>query len=222
MTDKPVQPIERIQRNLLAVAERRLLTWIAARLPASVTPDKLTALGFAGTIAIGAGYTLSQWNSAWLWLAIASYFINWFGDSLDGSLARYRQIERPNYGYFIDHSADALGNFFIVGGIGLSPYVRLDIALFALGAYLLLSIHTFLSARVTGQFNLTYLAGGPTELRLVLIAMSLAMLAVGTGRINGMPFTPFDLFVGGFAALLVLVFIVQTTLLGAKLRKLGK
>lgn len=215
-------PPKRIQRNILAISERRLLTWLAARLPLWVTPDRLTSLGFVAALAIGAGYALSHLNPAWLWLSIIAFFINWFGDSLDGSLARFRKIERPSFGYFVDHSADALGNLAIVGGIGLSPYVRLDVALFALVTYLLLSIHTFLSAKVVDEFNLTYLAGGPTEMRIILIGMTLAMLYYGPGKIGSHTYSGFDIFAGGFAVILLGVFIVQTVSLGAKLRKRGK
>ncbi len=215
-------PVTRIQRNLLAAGERRLLTWLAARLPLSVTPDRLTTLGFLGAVGVGAGFALSTVHPAWLWLAVLCLFINWFGDSLDGSLARFRKIERPDFGYFIDHSSDALGNLFIIGGIGLSPYVRLDIALFALAAYLLLSIHTFLSARVTGEFNLTYLSGGPTELRIMLMAMAAVMYFWGVDPIGASAFTGFDVFAVGIATVLLALFVIQTVVTGRRLRALGR
>jgi phosphatidylglycerophosphate synthase len=206
----PVTPTVRIQRNVLALNERRLLTWLAGRMPAWVTPDRLTGLGLSGAALIGAGYALASLDPAWLWLSIAGFFINWFGDSLDGSLARFRKIERPLFGYFIDHSSDALGNLFIMIGIGASPFVRMDVALLGLAAYLLLSIHTFLAARVIGEFRLSYLSGGPTELRLVLIGMSLAMLATApVGPILG-PLSGFDLFIGALGIVLFVLFVVQT------------
>lgn len=216
------QPIERIQTNLLAASERRLLTWLAQRLPPFITPDRLTSLGLLGAAGVGLGYALSVYDIRWLWLSIACYAINWFGDSLDGSLARFRKIERPNFGYFIDHSCDALGNMCIMVGIGLSNFVLMDVALLALAAYLLLSIHTFLAARVTNSFNLTYLGGGPTEMRFILIGMTIAMLIVGPGHLPGYPFSGFDIFVAGFAALLGAIFLFQTTRLGHELRALGK
>jgi archaetidylinositol phosphate synthase len=213
-------PVVRVQRNILARSERRILTWLCARLPSYVTPDGLTTLGFAGAIAIGIGYALSSLETPWLWLAMAGYVVQWFGDSLDGSLARFRKIERPNFGYFIDHSTDALANLLFMIGLGLSPFVRLDVALFAIASYLLLSIHTFLSVRVIGEMNLTYLAGGPTELRLMLMAMTLCMIFVGPIG----SFTPllsaYDLFIGGLALVLVALFIVQTTALARKLRRM--
>ncbi len=213
----PVTPTVRIQHNVLALNERRLLTWLAARMPGWVTPDKLTALGLTGAAVVGAGYSLSSIDAAWLWLSIVGFFINWFGDSLDGSLARFRKIERPLFGYFIDHSSDALGNMMIMAGIGASPFVRMDVALFGLGAYLLLSIHTFLAARVVAEFRLSYLAAGPTELRLVLITMSLMMLTTApVGPVLG-PFSGFDLFIGGLGIVLFVLFIVQTLATARKL-----
>ncbi len=163
--DQPVKPLERIQQNLLARSERRLINAICPRLPAWVKPDHLTALGLFGALLIGAGYWASKVDHRWLWLSIGAYFIHWFGDSLDGSLARFRKIERPRFGYFIDHSTDALGTLMIVGGLGLSPYIKLDVALVALAGYYLLSIHAFLAARVVGEMKLSYVAAGPTELR---------------------------------------------------------
>src|SRR5688500_4648664 len=173
--------LHRIQRNLVASSERRLLTWLCSRTPMWVSPDLLTAAGLAGALAVFAGYAASVVDRSWLWLAIIGYVLNWFGDSMDGSLARYRRIERPSFGYFVDHSCDGLAVLLILAGLGLSPFVRLDVALLALAGYLLLSIHAFLSARVLNELKLSYVAAGPTELRLVLIAFTLAMVIVGTG-----------------------------------------
>ena len=203
-------PIDRIQQNLLAASERRLLNWLCAHMPLWVTPDLLTALGMVGAFAIFAGYAASGLHVDWLWLAIAGYAVQWFGDSMDGSLARFRRIERPSYGYFIDHSCDGLATLLILAGMGASPYIRMDVALVALAGYLLLSIHAYLAARVIGEFKLSYLAAGPTELRLLLIGMTLAMMALGYapgvfGAVSG-----FDVFVGLIAALLVILFVIQT------------
>jgi archaetidylinositol phosphate synthase len=217
-----MKPVERIQQNMLAASERRLLNWICARLPDWVTPDQLTAVGFCGSLMISACYWLSNQSAAWLWFAIAGYFINWFGDSLDGSIARFRKIERPKYGYFIDHSADSLANTILVLGLGSSPYVSVEIALFALIGYLLLSIHTFLAARVMGEFRLSYLSGGPTELRLVLIAMTLCMIYFGPMRFYETRFSVFDIFVLGVGCILILLFIVQTLVAGRGLRQRGE
>lgn len=217
-----VRPVQRIQRNVLAVSERRLLTWLSGRMPIAVTPDRLTTVGFLGACIIFAGYALSAWRAEWLWVAIAGYFINWFGDSLDGSLARFRKIERPTFGYFIDHSTDALGNMLIMAGLALSPFVRFDVAMFGLAAYLLLSIHTFLAARVIEEFRLSYMAGGPTELRLVLIAMTLCMLGFEPGAIGRSGLSPFDVFLAGIGAVLIVIFIVQTILTARLLLQRGE
>lgn len=211
--------VQRIQQNMLAASERRLLNWICPRLPAWIKPDHLTILGFSGSVISALGYGLSNLHYGWLWLAIAGYFINWFGDSLDGSIARFRKIERPAFGYFIDHSTDSLANLILVAGIGLSPYVRLEVALFGLAGYLLLSIHTFLAAKVIGEFRLSYISGGPTELRIVLIIMTLCMLGLGPNVfiLNGL--TPFDLFIGGLGAIMIILYIIQTMTTARKLAK---
>lgn len=203
-------PVTRIQQNLLAASERRLLNWICPRLPVWMTPDKLTIIGFSGTCITATGYIMSNWSTPWLWVAIAGYFINWFGDSLDGSLARFRKIERPNYGYFLDHSTDSLANVILVSSIGLSPYVNLNIALFGLAGYLLLSIHTFLAAKVMGEFRLSYAAAGPTELRIALVVMTLIMVVVRPDATVWRDFTGFDIGLGIVGIILVLIYIKQT------------
>ena len=211
----------RIQQNFLARHERRLLNWICPRLPAWTTPDQLTALGFLGAIMVAAGYMLSWIDDEWLGLCLAGYIVNWFGDSLDGSLARWRRIERPRYGYFVDHSIDAVGTLLMVGAIGASPYMRLDVALMAVIGYFLLSIHTFLAAKVVGEFRLSYMAGGPTELRLMLMAMTVTMAMVGPGDIGGTNFSPFDLFALVVASILVTIFVVQSCAMAHNLRRRG-
>ena len=202
--------VNRIQQTLLSRAERQLLNWLCARLPRWVTPDILTFLALAAAAAIFVAYALSNESRDWLWLAVAGYFVHWFGDSLDGSLARFRRIERPRYGYFIDHSCDGLAILLILGGLGASPYVRVDVALFALTAYLLLAVNTFLIAKVLGDFHLSHLGAGPTELRLVLVGLTITMFALGPNA-NTLPgFSGFDLFVGSVATLLLAIFLAQT------------
>jgi archaetidylinositol phosphate synthase len=179
LTPQTMTPVDRIQENFLAKHERRLLNWLCPRVPAWMTPDMLTGIGFFGAMISAAGYVLSNQDPDWLWLAISGYFINWYGDSLDGSVARFRKIERPNFGYFIDHSADALSTSILLACIGLSPFIRLDVMVIVLVCYLLLSIHAFLAAKVVDEFRLSYVGAGPTELRLLLIAVTLAMYGLG-------------------------------------------
>ena len=216
-TNNPA-PIDRIQENLLARSERRLLNWICARLPAWVSPDLLTYIGMVGAFMVFGGYLASNLAEEWLWLSIAGYAVQWFGDSTDGSLARFRKIERPRYGYFLDHSCDGLATTLVVMGIGLSPYVTLEWAMVALAGYLLLSIHAFLSARVLGELKLSYLNAGPTELRFMLIALTLAMLGFGHqgegwfGAVSG-----FDLFTGTVGSILIALFVIQTAVTARRL-----
>ncbi len=157
---------------LLADPERRLLRWIAARLPAWVTSDQLTALGVLAATAGGVAYALSGYQSGWLWVASALLVVQWFGDSLDGTLARVRHAERPRYGYYLDHVVDAYSTAAIGIGLGVSPYVSLGIALGLVVVYLVLSINVYLESTVFGAFRLAYGRLGPTEIQLVLIAIN--------------------------------------------------
>jgi phosphatidylglycerophosphate synthase len=215
--DGSPKPLKRIQRNFLASLEQRLLTWFCSRMPQWVTPDILTTTAVVGAVGVFIGYAASSVNSCWLWLAIGGYVVQWFGDSMDGNLARFRRIERPSFGYFIDHSCDGIATLLILAGLGLSPFVRLDVSLIALAGYLLLSIHAFLSARALGELRLSYMAAGPTELRLALIALTFAMLILGSGpRLVGR-FSTYDLIVGMGAMALITLFIVQTILTGRRI-----
>jgi phosphatidylglycerophosphate synthase len=219
--DAPKQ-LYRVQENVLAISERHLLNWFCARLPAWISPDILTAFGVFGAVVVFAGYALSHWHPATLGLAILGYVVQWFGDSMDGSIARFRHIERPKYGYFIDHSVDGIVILLIMGGIGLSPYVRLDVALLALAGYLLLSIHAYLSARVLGELKLSYLAGGPTELRFILIGLTAAMWWLGPEPGRFAPWSGFDLFTAAAALLLIALFVIQTYVAAKRLLELGE
>jgi phosphatidylglycerophosphate synthase len=166
---------------LLAGPERRLLRAVAARLPATVRSNHLTGVGVLGAVLTGAAYALSRTNAAWLWVASGCLVLNWFGDSLDGTLARVRRAERPRYGYYLDHSVDAFSTAVIGLGLGLSPYVDFALALGLVLAYLVLSINIYLETAVFGAFRLGYGRIGPTEARLVLIAGNtvLAVMPIG-------------------------------------------
>ena len=218
----PTTPIKRIQENVLARQERRLLNWICPRLPQWVTPDMLTLLALIAAGAIFAGYALSAFDRNWLWISVAGYVVHWFGDSLDGSLARYRSIERPRYGYFIDHSADVLGALLILTGLGVSPYIRLDVALIALAGYYMLAAHAFLSARVVGEMKLSAIAAGPTELRLILIGLTVAMYVLGQSGPRFESLSIFDAFVGAVGTVLIILFIVQTLAMARRLIREGE
>ena len=164
---------------LLAEPERRVLVAIARRLPPWVTSDHLTLLGVLGALGAGAAYALSALSSAWLWAASALLVVNWFGDSLDGTLARVRRLERPRYGYYLDHMVDAFATAAIGAGIGLSPYLSLSVALIGVLAYLVLSINVYLESAVFGVFRLGYGRIGPTETRIVLLLANVLLVLAG-------------------------------------------
>jgi len=160
---------------LLAEPERRFLRAVAARVPGWLNPNHFTGLGVIGAVGCGVGYGLSGHNPNWLWFACAMLVVNWFGDSLDGTLARVRKAERPRYGYYIDHIVDAFATAAIGVGIGMSPYVRTDIALFMVLVYLTLSINVYLESAVFGVFKIAYARIGPTEVRILLILATVVL-----------------------------------------------
>jgi archaetidylinositol phosphate synthase len=162
---------------LTAEPERRLLRWTAARLPRSWMPDHLTMIGVLGALTVGVGYYLSPRHPGWLWIANLGLVMNWFGDSLDGTLARVRQIERPKYGYYLDHMVDAINTAIIGAAIGLSPYVSLPVAMVLVILYLCLSINVYLESSVFGLFELGFGIFGPTEVRILLVLANAGLFA---------------------------------------------
>jgi archaetidylinositol phosphate synthase len=159
----------RINDILLGPLERPALQWLAAHLPTWATPDMLTAVGFLGTLVIAVGYLFSRINPAYLWVASIGFVIHWFGDSMDGTLARHRQIERPMFGFYIDHVLDAFSETIILLSLGLSTFVRFDLACLALISYLLLGTLVFIRTYVLGEFKISYGKLGPTEARVIMI-----------------------------------------------------
>ena len=168
----PRKQAERIQTSFLNAAEKKALIWIANHLPGWVTSDMMTFLGTFGSVVIAVGYALSNRNLAWLWLASLGLVLNWLGDSLDGTIARVRNQQRPKYGFFLDHNIDCVNEALMFIGIGLSPLINLETALLALCAYLILSVYVYISAHLKGEFKLTYAKMGPTELRLIIILLN--------------------------------------------------
>ena len=162
----------REMRFLLAGPEGRILRALAARVPRSIRSNHLTAIGTIGAAAAGIAYALTTYHPAWLWVASAMLVVNWLGDSLDGTLARVRGTQRPKYGYYLDHVVDAFSTAVIGLGIGLSPYVDLGLALGMVIVYLALSINVYLESSVFGVFKISYGRIGPTEVRLMLIALN--------------------------------------------------
>lgn len=201
--------MQRINETLLSRAERRLLDWSCRRMPAWITSDMLTALGVAGAALCFAGYVLAE---GWLWLAIAGMALNWAGDSLDGSLARFRRHERPRYGFFLDHMTDTLAIALIMTGIGLSPHVNLAVALAALGAYYAMTVLTMATCIATGVFRISFGKLGPTEIRLVIAACTATaiLLPVPAWSIGGAELTLYDALMAAVTAGLVFTCIAMT------------
>ena len=178
-------------------------------LPEWVVPDHLTALGLLASTGIGISYILTNRDPAWLWGASAGFIVQWFGDSLDGTLARVRRIERPRYGYYLDHITDAYSTFVIGLGLGLSPYMLLSVGLAMVILYLIMSINVYLETYVFGEFKLGYGVLGPTEARVALIAANTLVLFWGPLRFEvlGVQLTAFDVVgVAGVLSMLVLLF----------------
>src|SRR2546422_5879626 len=163
---------ERKSIFFLAGFEGWVLPRVAAALPRWVMPDHLTCLGVLSATWIAVAYALSNRNEAWLWAASAGLVVHWFGDSLDGTLARVRKIERPRYGFYLDHLTDAYSTTAIGIGLGLSPYMLLSVGLAIVIAYLVLSINVYLETHVFGEFQFGYGWMGPTEARVILIALN--------------------------------------------------
>ena len=165
----------RVHGSFLAAAEKRILIWMAERMPAWVNSDHLTSLGFAAQIATGVCYALAAHDRRMLLVAIVCLAVNWFGDSLDGTLARVRQQQRPRYGFYVDHMIDSIGATAMMIGLALSGYMHPVIAIGLLIAFLLLSIQSYLATYTIGEFHLSMWHFGPTELRILLVAGNLAL-----------------------------------------------
>src|SRR5262245_8110656 len=190
----------RKHESLTAGAEKRLLIWIAQRLPACINSDHLTLLALAAMALAGAGYALARYDRRALWLVVAALFLNWLGDSLDGTLARVRRAERPRYGFYVDHVVDIVGITLLMAGLACSGFMHPIVALALLVAYLLVSGEVFLATAVHGVFRMSFAGFGPTELRIVLAAGTVALF--GDPRVTMGSLGRFALFdVGGVVAI---------------------
>ena len=166
----------RVQESVTAQAEKRALMWMAERLPAWVTPDHLTIVGFLAQVMAGVSFALAGSNKSWLFAVIGCLAVNWFGDSLDGTLARVRQKQRPRYGFYVDHMVDSLGALALMAGLAPSGFMNPWIAAGLLIMFLLLSIQSYLATYTLGEFRLSFWRFGPTEIRILLAIGCLALL----------------------------------------------
>ena len=208
------QQANRIQTSILNPLEKKVLVWLAQRMPAWVNSDMLTFIGFLGALVMAAGYALSNLNLNWLWLSCLGLVMNWFGDSLDGSLARVRNTQRKTYGFFIDHNVDVINETIMFISVGCSPLVNMSFAMLALVAYFMLSIYVYIDCHLKGEMRLTYGGLGPTEFRIILFLVNVCFMYIPWLSEWKKPVTLFhnDFMVGIFdyiavgAALLIFVF----------------
>jgi phosphatidylglycerophosphate synthase len=226
---KHVTQPTRVNDSLLGPLERPALKWLATHLPSCVSPDVCTAIGVFGAVAILIGYALSTIDRNFLWLASLGFVINWFGDSLDGTIARHRHIERPIFGFFLDHTVDALNELMIFLGLGLTPYVSFTIACLALISYLLLSVLVYVRTCVMGEFRISSNKMGPTEFRVLSILVNTGMyfggvhqISLTVGAFGHLTFSVYDIIVAAFALLLLYLFIANAVPDAIRLAKEGK
>jgi len=185
----------RVIVSVLAPAERKTLQFLAARMPARVNSDHLTVLALAAMIGAGLSFWLARFSPVGLLLVVICLALNWFGDSLDGTLARYRSHQRPRYGYYVDHIVDAFGALFLFGGLAASGFMSPLVAMGLLVGYLMLSAEIYLAAHVLGEFKITHFQMGPTELRILLAIGTLFLFVKSNVVIFGQSHRLFD--VGG-------------------------
>lgn len=200
---------QRVNDILLGPLERPALRWLAARMPRWVTPDMLTGVGAAAAVLIFVAYWLSNRDPNFLWLASFGFVLNWFGDSLDGNLARYRKEERPRYGYFVDHTVDAVTEVIIFLGMGVSPYISFDVACLALVAYMLLAVMVYITTYVNAVFRISYAKLGPTEMRVIVILANALVYFIGNPKVT------LPLSIGTVAVYDLIIMTVTTALFSA-------
>jgi archaetidylinositol phosphate synthase len=202
----------RLQESFTARAERRALAWLAERLPSWVNSDHLTIVGFVAMFLAGASYALARANRVGLILATIFLALNWFGDSLDGTLARLRNRQRPRYGFYVDHMIDTVGGLFLMGGLAISGIVDWRIALGMFIAFLMLSVEVYLAAYTLGTFRLSFAKFGPTEIRILLALGNAALWFYPDARIPGSPYRVSD--GGGIVAIAGMTLMLVVSAIG--------
>ena len=212
MDNAGFQQAERAQLSILSKLEKRCLVWMAERMPTRVNSDHLTVLGVTGMFLAGLCYWYARWNRLGLLLVILFLAVNWFGDSLDGTLARVRNRQRPRYGFYVDHVGDTFGALFLTSGLAFSGYMSTAIAAGLLIVFYMLSIEVYLATYTIGTFHLSFWIFGPTELRLVLAIGNLVLYFSdsSTVKLIGGEYRLFD--VGGAVGIvgMALMLIVAT------------
>jgi archaetidylinositol phosphate synthase len=211
------QTAPRLQQSLTAAAEKKALLWMAARTPQWISSDHLTLLGFSAQFLAGAAYALAGWNKHFLWLTTFFIALNWFGDSLDGTVARFRNQQRPRYGFYVDHMADTFGAAFLMGGLALSGFLHWQVAVGMLVGFLILSIESYLTTYTIGKFRMSYALFGPTEIRILLMIGNVVLLYRPYAHLLGRAFLLFDvggvIAIGGMLSMAIVATAVHTVYL---------
>jgi phosphatidylglycerophosphate synthase len=215
--EHPFVAATRIQESFVASVERRILVWLAKRTPCGINSDHLTALGFFGMLMAGLCYFLSRSHPLALLVGVFCLALNWLGDSLDGTLARVRNRQRPRYGFYVDHLLDTFSAFFLMGGLAFSSYIHPAIASGMLVTFLMLSIEVYLASYTLKTFRLSYGKLGPTEIRLLLAVGNIALLLRPVVHIFGVQQRLFD--VGGLVAItaMAVMLVVSAAIHGMQL-----
>jgi len=216
---KKIKKHRRVNDILLGPLERPAIAWLVEHMPSWVIPDHLTFFGFASSILIGVSYYLTNIDKNFFWLANLGFFLNWFGDSLDGNLARFRKIERPKYGFFIDHTTDTISEVVIFIGIGLSPFVDLNLALIALVGYLCMANLVYITTSVKGIFRISYGSMGPTEARVIAMLANTIVYFLGNPILDltCISISLYNLIITAIICLLFFFFFYTTITQGVKL-----
>ena len=200
---------ERVQASFVAAVEKRVLVWMAGRLPRWVSPDLLTFIGLAAMAAIGVCYYLSTRHFVYLIAASVGLVVNWFGDSLDGTVARVRDMQRPKYGYYLDHLVDAFGTALMLGGLAYSGLMTPVVGIVVLVLYLIMSINVYLATHTVGVFKISHLGVSPTEGRIALIVLNTVLIFVRQVTIRSWRVNILDV-VAAIVAVGILAIIVRS------------
>lgn len=208
---QPFRPANRVLESILSAPERHALRWLAAHMPRWVNSDHLTALGLLSMFGAGLAYVGARWNPLALVAVCVFLALNWFGDSLDGTLARFRDQQRPRYGFYVDHVVDALSALFLLGGLALSGYMHPWIAIALLLGYNLLAMESYLATYTIGEFRITHFLFGPTELRVLIAIGNIYVIFHPTAKLGGHIFRLFD--IGGAigAVGMLVIFAIAAT-----------
>ena len=218
------QKAERVINTLTGKWEKKILRKLALALPAKIVPDHLTVLGLIATFIFGLGYILTWYSHWWLFLSSFGFILHWYADSLDGTLARVRHVERERYGYFVDHTCDAFSTVFICIALGISPLMQIEVGMLLAIGYLLLNVYSHIGSYTNGEFRISFCKCGPTEIRIALIILNTLFFfwnpKINISRIDYL--TVMDLGSLAFATAFFLVFIYNSIKTAIFLDKLDR